>query len=201
MMEREPPKNYERFCPMWTRGESIALVGYTIIPSWTSVSSFWLCLSPPPPLSPISPLSLFLSPFAWLGGVLIAGRFCCFSFIVSIFRDITPWSLAWVLPLGLLPARRRLGRFMRKLLNIKYRVWAKQIVRVHLKYRMTSQDASNLKNRSYFVWQHKRRRSGQSVTASDFGSNGPRFESGRGRCVESLDKALYSHCPKEKPSH
>ena len=46
-----------------------------------------------------------------------------------------------------------------------------------------------------------RRRSGQSVTASDFGSNGPRFESGRGRCVESLDKALYSHCPKEKPSY
>ena len=45
------------------------------------------------------------------------------------------------------------------------------------------------------------KRSGQSVTASDFGSNGPRFESGRGRCVESLDKALYSHCPKEKPSH
>ena len=45
-----------------------------------------------------------------------------------------------------------------------------------------------------------RRRSGQSVTASGFGSNGPRFESGRGRCVESLDKALYSHCPKEKPS-
>ena len=45
------------------------------------------------------------------------------------------------------------------------------------------------------------RRSGQSVTASDFGSNGPRFESGRGRCVESLDKALYSLCPKEKPSH
>ena len=41
----------------------------------------------------------------------------------------------------------------------------------------------------------------QSVTASDFGSNGPRFESGRGRCVESLDKALYSLCPKEKPSH
>ena len=37
-----------------------------------------------------------------------------------------------------------------------------------------------------------KRRSGQSVTASDFGSNGPRFESGRGRCVESLDKALYS---------
>ena len=32
-------------------------------------------------------------------------------------------------------------------------------------------------------------------------TNGPRFESGRGRCVESLDKALYSHCPKEKPSH
>ena len=31
--------------------------------------------------------------------------------------------------------------------------------------------------------------------------NGPRFESGRGRCVESSDKALYSHCPKEKPSH
>ena len=31
--------------------------------------------------------------------------------------------------------------------------------------------------------------------------NGPRFESGRVRCVESLDKALYSHCPKEKPSH
>ena len=47
----------------------------------------------------------------------------------------------------------------------------------------------------------KKRRSGQSVTASDFGSNSPRFESGRGRCVESLDKALYSHCPKEKPSH
>ena len=46
-----------------------------------------------------------------------------------------------------------------------------------------------------------RRRTGQSVTASDFRSNGPRFESGRGRCVESLDKALYSHCPKEKPSH
>ena len=44
-------------------------------------------------------------------------------------------------------------------------------------------------------------RSGLSVTASDFGSNGPRFKSGRGRCVESLDKALYSHCPKEKPSH
>ena len=43
--------------------------------------------------------------------------------------------------------------------------------------------------------------SGQLVTSSDFGSNGPRFESGRGRCVESLDKALYSHCPKEKPSH
>ena len=42
------------------------------------------------------------------------------------------------------------------------------------------------------------RRSGQSVTASDFGSNGPLFESGRGRCVESLHKALYSHCPKEK---
>ena len=49
--------------------------------------------------------------------------------------------------------------------------------------------------------QVERRRSGQSVTASDFGSNGPRFESGRARCVESLDKALYSHCPKEKPSH
>ena len=32
---------------------------------------------------------------------------------------------------------------------------------------------------------------GQSVTASDIRSNGPRFESGRGRCVESLDKALY----------
>ena len=47
------------------------------------------------------------------------------------------------------------------------------------------------------VW----RRNGQSVTASDLGSNGPRFESGRGRCVESLDKALYSHCPEEKPSH
>ena len=47
----------------------------------------------------------------------------------------------------------------------------------------------------------RRRRSGQSVAASDFGSHGPRFESGRGRCVESLDKALYSHCPKEKPSH
>ena len=45
-----------------------------------------------------------------------------------------------------------------------------------------------------------RRRSGQSVKASDFGSNGSRFESGRGRCVESLGKALYSHCPKEKPS-
>ena len=47
----------------------------------------------------------------------------------------------------------------------------------------------------------KGRHSGQSVTASDFGSNGPRFESGRGRCVESLDKALCSHRPKEKPSH
>ena len=46
-----------------------------------------------------------------------------------------------------------------------------------------------------------KRRSGQSVTASDFGSNGPRFESGRDRCLESLGKALYSHCPKEKPSH
>ena len=34
------------------------------------------------------------------------------------------------------------------------------------------------------------RRSGQSVTASDFGSNGPRFESGLGRCVESLDSLL-----------
>ena len=51
------------------------------------------------------------------------------------------------------------------------------------------------------IWCTTTRRSGQSVTASDFGSNGPRFESGRGRCVESLDKALYSHCPKEKPSH
>ena len=47
----------------------------------------------------------------------------------------------------------------------------------------------------------RRWRSGQSVTASDFGSNGPRFESDRGRCVESLDKALYSRCPKKKPSH
>ena len=37
--------------------------------------------------------------------------------------------------------------------------------------------------------------------AQDFGSNGPRFEFGCGRCVESLDKALHSHCPKEKPSH
>ena len=37
-----------------------------------------------------------------------------------------------------------------------------------------------------------RRRSGQSVTASDFGSNGPWFESRRCRCVDSLDKALYS---------
>ena len=36
----------------------------------------------------------------------------------------------------------------------------------------------------------KGRGSGQSVTASDFGSNGPRFESGRGRCVESLDDSL-----------
>ena len=35
----------------------------------------------------------------------------------------------------------------------------------------------------------ERRRSGRLVTASDFGSNGPRIESGRGRCVESLDKA------------
>ena len=48
---------------------------------------------------------------------------------------------------------------------------------------------------------HTRRRSGQSVTASNFGSNGPRLKSGRGRCVESLDNALYSHWPKEKPSH
>ena len=48
---------------------------------------------------------------------------------------------------------------------------------------------------------YSKRRGGQSVPASDFGSNGPRFESGRGRCVESLDKALHSHCPKEKPSH
>ena len=54
---------------------------------------------------------------------------------------------------------------------------------------------------SLWKWKTKRRRSGQSITASDFGSNGPRFESGRGRCIESLDKALYSHCPKEKPSH
>ena len=53
----------------------------------------------------------------------------------------------------------------------------------------------------FAVLKKKALRSGQSVTASDFGSNGPRFESGRGRCVESLDKALYSHCPKEKPSH
>ena len=36
---------------------------------------------------------------------------------------------------------------------------------------------------------------------SDFTLRTPRFESGRGRCVESLDKALHSHCPKEKPSH
>ena len=55
--------------------------------------------------------------------------------------------------------------------------------------------------RHYFSPNKKGRHSGQSVTASDFGSNGPRFESGLGRCVESLDKALYSHCPKEKPSH
>ena len=68
---------------------------------------------------------------------------------------------------------------------------------------------TNLRRHFFFLtfsclWENKpgkRRRSGQSVTASDFGSNGPRFESGRGRCVESLDKALYSHCPKEKPSH
>ena len=39
-----------------------------------------------------------------------------------------------------------------------------------------------------------RRRSRQLVTASGFRSNGPRLESGRGRSVESLDKALYSHC-------
>ena len=52
-----------------------------------------------------------------------------------------------------------------------------------------------------FVLVQKKLRVEPSVTASDFGSNGPRFESGRGRCVESLDKALYSHCPKEKPSH
>ena len=38
------------------------------------------------------------------------------------------------------------------------------------------------------MWHSQRGRSGQSVTASDFGSNGPRFESGRARCVESLDK-------------
>ena len=56
-------------------------------------------------------------------------------------------------------------------------------------------------NSEEIAYDSRRRRSGQSVTASDFGSNGPRFESGRGRCVESLDKALYSHCPKEKPSH
>ena len=53
----------------------------------------------------------------------------------------------------------------------------------------------------YLISMKLRRRSGQSVTASDFGSNGPQFQSGHGRCVESLDKALYSHCPKEKPSH
>ena len=53
----------------------------------------------------------------------------------------------------------------------------------------------------HFAHGRQGRRSGQSVTASDFGSNGPRFESGCGRCVESLDKALYSQCPKEKPSH
>ena len=61
-----------------------------------------------------------------------------------------------------------------------------------------------LSPRSYSIWKlitRQGRHSGQSVMASDFGSNGPRFESGRGRCVESLDKALYSHCPKEKPSH
>ena len=28
-----------------------------------------------------------------------------------------------------------------------------------------------------------------------------RIRPGGGRCVESLDKGLYSHCPKEKPSH
>ena len=62
---------------------------------------------------------------------------------------------------------------------------------------------SKWQERESNIWRNSlvRRRSGQSVTASDFGSNGPRFESGRGRCVESLDKALYSHCPKEKPSH
>ena len=65
-----------------------------------------------------------------------------------------------------------------------------------------------LKNTLRYTWNFltvpslaRGRRSGQSVTASYFGSNGPRFESVRGCCVESLDKALYSHCPKEKPSH
>ena len=74
-----------------------------------------------------------------------------------------------------------------------------------LVFRAQFQDFLSAFWRSFFALQlalvSKRRRSGQSVTASDFGSNGPRFESGRGRCVESLDKALYSHCPKEKPSH
>ena len=58
-----------------------------------------------------------------------------------------------------------------------------------------------LKAKKRLALQQNGRRSGQSVTASDLGSNGPQFESGRSRCVESLDKALYSHCPKETPSH
>ena len=75
-------------------------------------------------------------------------------------------------------------------------------------FKQTERSSDQICTRPRFLlkfWSTKvvamRRRSGQSVTASDFGSNGPRFESGRGRCVESLDKALYSHCPKEKPSH
>ena len=62
-------------------------------------------------------------------------------------------------------------------------------------------DKKVLDRSNYWLVESSCTRSGQSVTASDFGSNGPRFKSGRGRCVESLDKALYSHCPKEKPSH
>ena len=70
-----------------------------------------------------------------------------------------------------------------------------------LQNRGVAQNLLCISNTCMHVSKRWGRRSGQSVTASDFGSNGPRFESGRGRCVESLDKALYSHCPKEKPSH
>ena len=61
--------------------------------------------------------------------------------------------------------------------------------------------ATKLQKMTFFFLIFALLTNGQSVTVSDFGPNGPRFESSCGRCVESLDKALYSHCPQEKPSH